>query len=134
MATYGLNNTINSTDCTWRYDRSGNMVEGKRAEYVVNVVEMLFNMIPGTDEYEPDRGLAINKKKFQPYLDNTRDTQYEDEITKQFTTYTDLIPSNVLAVYVNNALRMYMQVRFQGNIYEIDLIYENDTLSAVLRN
>lgn len=128
------NTTINSTDLTWRHDRSGNMVVGKRAEYVVNTVEMLFNMYPGTDEYEPERGLAIGKKKFQPHLDKTRDTQYENDIVKQFTTYTDLVPSNVLAMYVNEGLRMYMQVRFQGNVYEIDLEYKNDTLSAVLRN
>lgn len=123
-----------TTDLTFRHDRTGNMVIGKRGEYVVNIVQMLFNMKPGTDEFDSDKGLYISSKYFTHYTNNTRDSEYESKIVQQFTTYTDLIPSNVIAMYIDNTLRIYMMIRYEGNIYEMDMVFKNDTLTAMLRN
>lgn len=121
-------------DLTYRTDRTGNMVKGKRGEYVCNLAQLLFNMVPGTDEYEPDKGLDIARKRNRTYTKETRDTDYENQIVAQFTKYTDLIPVNVIAMYMNNSLHIYMSIRFEGAIYEMDLIDSNDSLTAMLRN
>lgn len=121
-------------DLTYRTDRTGNMVKGKRGEYVCNLAQLLFNMVPGTDEYEPDKGLDIARKRNRTYTKETRDTDYENQIVTQFTKYTDLIPVNVIAMYMNNSLHIYMSIRFEGAIYEMDLIDSNDSLTAMLRN
>lgn len=42
-------------DLTFRTDSAGNMVKGRRGEYVCNIVQMLFAMIPGSDPYEPEK-------------------------------------------------------------------------------
>lgn len=131
----GVNLVANETyDLTYRTDRTGNMVKGKRGEYVCNLAQLLFNMVPGTDEYEPDKGLDIARKRNRTYTKETRDTDYENQIVTQFTKYTDLIPVNVIAMYMNNSLHIYMSIRFEGAIYEMDLIDSNDSLTAMLRN
>lgn len=122
-----------TTDFTLRYDRSGNMIAGKRGEYVINVVQMLFNLKKGDDPYNSDRGLFIQDKIRQQYVENQRDTTYESEIVKQFTTYTDLIPINVVAIYMNKSIHIYMSIKYQRQIYEMDIDAGIDTLSAVLR-
>lgn len=123
-----------TTDLTLRHDRTGNMVVGKRGEYVMNVVQMLFNLRPGSDEFDKEKGLYVSSKYFKQYTDNTRDSEYESKIVKQFTTYTDLIPANVVAMYINQSLHIYMMIQYQGNIYEMDMVYDNDTLTAMMRN
>lgn len=124
----------NTTDFTFRHDRTGNMIIGKRGEAVCNIVNMLFNTIPGTDEYDSDKGLYIDQKQFQMYENNTRDTAYESRIMKQFSTYTDLVPVNVVAMYMNHSLYVYMKVRYQTQIYEIDVVSSNNTLTAMLHS
>ena len=121
-----------TSDFTFRYDRSGNMITGKRSEYVINIVKMLFNLKKGDDPYNPDRGLFIQDKIRQQYVENQRDTAYETEIVKQFTTYTDLIPVNVVAIYMNKSIHIYMSISYQKQIYELD-IDGTDTLTAMLR-
>lgn len=120
-------------DLTWRHDRSGNMIRGKRGEYVVNICQMLFNMVPGTDEYERDRGLAIRTKLQKNYAEKTRDIEYESEIIRQFTTYTDLVPSQVLAIYMNKSLFIYMVIKHRSEIYELDMVADHNTLTAMMR-
>lgn len=126
--------TPSTYDLTFRPDRTGNMIKGRRGEYVVNICQMLFNLVPGTDEYEPERGLAIRRKLQQTYVEKTRDTTYESEITQQFNQYTDLRPMQVLAVYMNKSLFIYMSIKFEGQLYELDMVADQSTLTAMLRN
>lgn len=126
--------TPSTYDLTFRPDRAGNMIKGRRGEYVVNICQMLFNLVPGTDEYEPERGLAIRRKLQQTYEEKTRDTTYEAEISRQLTTYTNLVPLQVLAVYMNKSLFIYMSIQFENQIYELDMVADQSTLTAMLRN
>ena len=48
-------------DLTFRTDSAGNMVKGRRGEYVCNIVQMLFAMIPGSDPYEPEKGASVEQ-------------------------------------------------------------------------
>lgn len=121
-------------DISWRLDRSGNPILPKRAEYVANVVQLLFNTIPGTDEFEPKKGLNIAAKMKQPYEDNLRDSTYESNIVEQFNKYTDLIPINVVAAYLNKGFFVYMEVEYQNHIYKMDVTVDPETLTAVLHN
>lgn len=121
-------------DISWRLDRSGNPILPKRAEYVANVIQLLFNTIPGTDEFEPKKGLNIAAKIKQPYEDNLRDSTYESNIVEQFNKYTDLIPINVVAAYLNKGFFVYMEVEYQNHIYKMDVTVDPETLTAVLHN
>ena len=120
-------------DLTFRTDRSGNMVKGTRGEYVCNIAQMLFAMVPGADAYEPDRGLAIQQHLNQAYVEGARDAGYESEIRKQFIAYTDLIPTDVLAFYMNKTLFIYISFILDGNIYEVDVKAIHEALDTILR-
>ena len=50
----------------------------------------------------------------------------------QFTTYTDLIPLQVIAMYLNESLHVYMMIRYLDGIYEMDI--DSNTLNAMLRS
>ena len=120
------------TDLTFRTDLTGNMILGRRGEYVCNIAQMLFTMVPGYDEYAPEKGLDIARRKVRAYVQNTRDSAYESMIIKQFTTYTDLIPLQVIAMYLNESLHVYMMIRYLDGIYEMDI--DSNTLNAMLRS
>lgn len=120
-------------DLTMRTDRGGNMVKGKRGEYVCNIAQMLFNTKPGTDEYEPEKGLYIAQKQMKPYDEKERDTDYEAKIVEQFNKYTELRPMNVMALYLKGSYFIYMTVKYEGSLYEIHLSYDSKTLEAVLK-
>lgn len=122
-----------TVDFTLRYDKAGNMITGKRGEMIINIVQMLFNLKKGDDPYNPERGLFIQEKINVPYTDAQRDTEYEAEIVRQFTTYTDLVPINVIAIYMNKSIHIYMSLKYQGEIYEMDINSSPDSLSAMLR-
>lgn len=124
---------FDNRDITFRMDRIGNPILSKRGEYVANVAKILFGMVPGYDEYQPERGLNIRSKMYKTYTKNTRDADYENEIVKQFTTYTDLIPVNVIAMYLEDRYYVYISFSYQDKIYEMDVNAERDSLSAVLR-
>lgn len=125
---------VQTLDMTWRTDRNGNTILTKGGEHVVNVAQFLFNLRPGTDEYDRDKGLFIREKYHQPMGKNVRDSEYESRIVAQFTKYTDLLPLTVIATYINDAFRIYMQIRYQDEIYELEMEESMDTLTAVLRN
>lgn len=121
-------------DMTWRTDRNGNTIISKRGEYIVNIAQMLFNIRPGTDEYDSEKGLFIKDKLHKAYAENSRDTAYEIEILRQFTKYTDLVPVNVLAVYLKGKYRIYMQIRYMNQLYELEMSASQDSIEAVLRD
>ena len=124
----------NQYDISYRMDRIGNMIEPKRGEYVCNIAQMLFNLVPGQDEYDPERGLNIRGKLYQPFSNGARDPSYESEIMKQFNKYTDLIPANVIAIYLNGQYHVYMDVTYRNQVYMMDIAADADTLTAVLRD
>lgn len=119
-------------DLTFRMGRTGSMVVGKRGEYVCNIVQMLFSMVPGTDEFDINRGLDIRSRNHKPYTEGTRDTEYENEILQQFTTYTDLMPLNIVAMYLRGTFLVYMEISYENQVYSLDI--NADTLTAVLRD
>lgn len=125
-------------DFSFRMARTGKMVVASGAEHVRNVIVMLFGMRPGTDEYEPERGLDLVGRKFRQYTEKTRDTEYEQMIINQLSRYTDLIPVSVIAIYLNESLYVSLQVQYQGNFYATELSSEvgadMDTLSAMIVN
>jgi hypothetical protein len=110
------------------------MIKGTRGEYICNICQMLFNMNKNTDPYEPDRGLEIKKKLQTSYIDQTRDSEYETEIAQQFSAYTKLLPTQVLAIYMNSSLYVYMVIKFENEIYELDITADRSQLSAVIRS
>lgn len=112
------------------------MVLTSGSEYVCNIATMLFNMTPGTDKYDVDKtkGLQLEAKRFRTFVENYRDTEYESEIVRQFSTYTDLIPLNVVAVYMNSTYLISMRIKYENQVYAIEVNGNTNTLNAMLIN
>ena len=96
--------------------------------------KMLFMMKPGYDDYDPDRGLDIQSKLFQTYVDGQRDPDYENEINEQFTRYTDLIPNSITAIYKNKALVIFFNVTYHNDVYILNIIGDKNGLEVILRD
>ena len=136
---YSVANTIETVyDFSFRIDYTGKTVITSGGQHVRNVAIMLFGMKPGTDEYDSEMGLDLQGRKFKSYVDMTRDTEYEQAIIKQFSKYTDIIVSAVIATYMNNMLYVNMQVKYQDQLYNIEVSDEKDadldTLKSMLVN
>lgn len=125
-------------DFSFRMDRTGKMVTVQGAEHVRNVLVMLFGMRPGSDEYDSQRGLDLNGRKKRQYVERTRDTEYEIEIVTQVSRYTDLVPVNCVAIYLNDSLYVNLQVRYMNEVYNTELSTsagaETNTLAAQIIN
>lgn len=127
-----------SEDFSFKLDRTGKPVVTTGGEHVKGIITMLLAMKPGMDEYDPERGLDINGRKNRAYTELTRDTEYEAMIRDQITKYTDLVPIDVLAIYVNNAIFVSITVSYQGTAYTVELQNQRGadegTLNAMLVN
>lgn len=125
-----------TSDFSFKMDRTGKSILLKNGEHVRSISTMLFAMRPGMDEYESELGLDLVGRRFQMYAEKTRDTEYESTIVKQFTKYTDLVPLNVIAIYLNESLYVNMQLRYEGDIYTIELSSNGsiEQMSSVLVN
>lgn len=119
-----------STDFTFRTEQSGKMALSGDKEHIVNVLQMLFHLVPGTDDYLPDLGLDIRSKAFQPHVEGHRDNSYESKISEQLSAYTDLTPMEVMATYMNNRLNVYLRVRYNNNDYTIGIGRGSDSRSV----
>lgn len=108
-------------DFSFRMDRTGKMVTVQGAEHVRNVLVMLFGMRPGSDEYDAERGLDLVGRKHKQYIEKTRDSEYEAMITTQISKYTDLVPVNCVAIYLNDSLYVNLQVRYMDEVYNTEL-------------
>lgn len=125
---------LKNQDVTFRKSRTGAPITAKNGEYVCNVAKMLFMMKPGYDDYDSDRGLDIQSKLFQTYVDGQRDPDYENEINEQFTRYTDLIPNSITAIYKNKALVIFFNVTYHNDVYILNIIGDKNGLEVILRD
>lgn len=108
-------------DLSFRIDRNGNMMLASGIEHINNVATHLFGISKGMDEYNPDMGLDLHAKLFSATEKDTRDTMYESEIVQQFTTYTDLVPANVVAIYSKRGFMINMTIMYQGEYYVMNM-------------
>ena len=108
-------------DLSFRIDRNGNMILESGIDHINHVVIRLFGMSKGMDEYNPDMGLDLRAKVFSATEKHTRDSEYESEIVKQFTAYSDLVPANVIAIYRDGTLTINMTIMYQGEYYVMDM-------------
>jgi len=123
-----------TVDLTWRTDGGGTPILSRRAELVLNKIEMLLNLIPGKDPRDPERGLNVRSRLNKTYAEPTRDTSFEAEITKQITKYTDIIVSQVMVVYKDEIMFIYMAITWQGEAFLVDIKVDDNTLTSQLRS
>lgn len=130
--------SVKDLDFSFRMDRTGKMIIASGAEHVRNVITMLFGMRPGSDEYDSERGLDLLGRKHRQYVEKTRDTAYESMIIKQLCAYTDLVPLNCIAIYLNDSLYISLEVQFNGDAFVTELSSNKnadmDTLSSQIVN
>ena len=128
------NTNYNDTvkDLQFKTDSNYNRILLSGPARIKQVVTMLFNMVPGMDEYNPTKGLNIAAKLFNPVTENVRDTDYENEIASQFSQYTDLTVTNVIAMSVSGYFTVFFTVSTPEGVYEILLANKLNELTVLL--
>lgn len=128
------NTNYNDTvkDLQFKTDSNYNRILLSGPARIKQVVTMLFNMVPGMDEYNPTKGLNIAAKLFNPVTENVRDTEYENEIASQFSQYTDLTVTNVIAMSVSGYFTVFFTVSTPEGVYEILLANKLNELTVLL--
>lgn len=121
-------------DLTFRLDRNYNQVIVSGAARYYQIVRMLFITVPGTDEYNPNKGLNILSKLYDPRTNYERDTEYETEVSRQFSEYTDLMATNVTAMGINGAFCVLFDLHTPTGVYEILINNKTDQLTVLLNN
>lgn len=106
-------------DFSFRTEHTGGMAVTSGQEYICNIAQRLFYMAPGTDEYNREMGLDITTRAKRPYHDGYRDSEYEQDVLKQFLTYTDIIPSIVVAMYQDKMLVITMMASYNGEEFTL---------------
>lgn len=125
-----LNDT--TKDLSFRTDSNYNpLVLSGPARYK-QIVTMLFNMVPGMDEYNPEKGLNIAAKLFNPAIELQHDTEYETEIMNQFSQYTDLTVSNVNAMGINGYFCVFFSIITSQTTYQVLMNSKPNELNVLL--
>ena len=121
------------SDVTFRQSRNYNNPTSSEGEYIVNVAQRLFHMIPGDDEYNPDMGLDIDAHSKKQHENGERDRVYENDIRDQFTRFTSIVPLGVVAIYMNKVLYIMMNIQFQGSTYRMEASSALDNIVSITR-
>ena len=108
-------------DLTYRMESSGAPALTSPAEYIMNVAQRLFNMIPGTDDFNKDMGLNISSRMRMAMENGETDPDFESRIMKQFSTYTDIVPVSVHVIYHNKTANIIMDVAYNNQRFEMQL-------------
>lgn len=106
-------------DFSFRVEHTGGMAVTNGPEFICNIAQRLFYMVPGTDDYNRKMGLDITTRAKRPYQDGYRDSEYELEVMKQFIDYTDIVPSVVVAIYQSRMLIVTMIATYNGEEFTL---------------
>ena len=120
-------------DITFRSDFSGNATLATGLHYYLGIINMLFNMVPGTDPYNPEMGLDVAKLRFTAGVQNHRNTEYESNIANQFNKYTDLNISSVIVQFIDDQWKITFTVTTNSATYNAFVGYRDDTLDVLLQ-
>ena len=121
-------------DITFRTDTSGNPTISSNLDYYLGIVNMLFNMIPGYDPYNPEMGLDIAKYQFKTGVRGERDTEYELKIADQFGKYTDLHISTPIVQFVDDGWKITFQILTASASYTTFVGYKENELITIIDN
>jgi len=121
-------------DITFRTDTSGNPTISSNLDYYLGIVNMLFNMIPGYDPYNPEMGLDIAKYQFKTGVRGERDTEYELKIADQFGKYTDLHISTPIVQFVDDGWKITFQILTASASYTTFVGYKENELITLIDN
>ena len=125
-------NYMASRDATFRTDLSGNPILASNLDYYLGIVNILFNMIPGTDPYNPEMGLDIAKYRYKAGIEGERDTEYESKINEQFSKYTDLQISTPIMQFTNKSWKVTFQIITATAAYSTFVGYHENTLKVLI--
>lgn len=118
---------------TFRMGRVGDPIVSNGIEAVCNILQRLLFMVPGMDDYNTNMGLDITTRAKRSYIDNTRDTEYESMIVEQMNTYTDIIPTNVVAIFKDSMLIISITGKLSGNEFMFQTSSDPDTFAAQIQ-
>lgn len=120
-------------DVSFLKDAKGNPIIISGSTYIRNIINILFMMVPGMDEYNLEKGLNIRGKMNSSKINGERDVEYENEIRSQFSAYTDLVVSNVVVLYRDGKVIINMEISNNENEYRIVTDYDSNDLSILIQ-
>ena len=123
---------INSKDFTMRIEDTGSMALATATEHVLNTVQHLMFAVPGRDDMEPELGLNIRNKIRVALAEGERDTDYEQEIARQFLTFTDLAPTSVIAITENGEYHVHLTVSWNNQYFQLQVGQDPATLTIAI--
>lgn len=121
---------LTKSNITFRMSRMGDPIVSNNGENICNIFQRILYMVPGTDDYNPDMGLDIVSRSKLQYTEGTRDTDYETRIVDQLFKYTDIVPLNVIAIYQDRILRIYMDCTIDNQEFRLQSSSDLDKFST----
>lgn len=120
-------------DFTYRMDRSENMVMASGAAYVKGITAMLFGLQPGSDPYNPEMGLFLPGKRFRAGSNGVRDYEYENQIAYQFSRYTKIQATSIIAFQKDGRYIVSFSAVFDDSIYDMRITSEPNSLNVLIQ-
>lgn len=124
--------TVPSDDLTFRTGTSREWAIASKTEHVLNTIQRLLYMTPGTDIYNPDAGLDVVGRARRAYKEGDRDTEYENRVTEQINTYTDIIVNSVVCLFQNETLVIAMNATYDSVEFRLRLTSDPATLENLI--
>lgn len=122
---------LRKSDITFRMStRTGEAIVSSNGESVCNMFQRLLYMVPGTDDYNKNMGLDITTRAKKPHINGTRDTEYEALVAEQLFAYTDIVPLNVVAIFQDQILAIYMDCRIDDQEFRLQTSSDTNKLAT----
>ena len=122
---------LSKSDLTFRMTtRTGEAIVSRNGESICNTFQRLLYMVPGTDDYEKNMGLDITTRAKKPHVNGERDTEYEAKIVEQLYAYTDIVPLNIVAIFQDQILIIYMDCMIDNQEFRLQASSDSDKLAT----
>ena len=123
---------VNTDDLTFRTGANKEWSIASKSEHVLNTVQRLLYMTPGSDIYDPEVGLDVMGRSRKGYKEGDRDTEYESKIAQQINTYTDIVVSAVVCFYQNETLIITMNATYDSIEFRLRLTSDPANLENMI--
>lgn len=114
----------NETDKTWSL--------ASTSEHVLNTIQRIMYMVPGSDIYDTSRGLDIRTRARKGYKEGDRDLEFERQITEQLNKYTNILVSAVVCIFQNGMLIVSMLATYDSVEYRLRITSDPLSLSNLI--
>lgn len=121
---------IPNGDITFRSTAQQKWAMASPTEHVLNSIQRLLYMTPGSDIYDPEAGLDFMGRSRRAYANGDRDYEYETRIRDQVAKYTDIVLSSVVCMFQDETLTISMIANYDSQEFRLQLTADPTTLGS----